>query len=116
MTFDEYQDWARRTLSQELNQRERLAMTALGLVGEAGECSEAIKKHLFHGHALDHAALAKELGDVLWYVAMLADSCGLSLGSIAAQNIDKLRVRYPDGFSTQASMERCESQQSSDRA
>jgi NTP pyrophosphatase (non-canonical NTP hydrolase) len=109
VTFDEYQDWAKRTLSQELNQRERLAMTALGLVGEAGECSEAIKKHLFHGHSLDHAALAKELGDVLWYVAMLADSCGLNIGVIAAQNIEKLRARYPEGFSSQASIQRSES-------
>ncbi|HEX6289477.1 MAG TPA: nucleoside triphosphate pyrophosphohydrolase family protein [Herpetosiphonaceae bacterium] len=108
MNFDEYQDSARRTLSAALDRRERLAMTALGLVGEAGECSEAIKKHLFHGHPLDQAALAKELGDVLWYVAMLADACGLDLESIAAQNITKLRARYPEGFSAQASIERDE--------
>lgn len=108
MNFDEYQALARRTLSQDLDARERLAMTALGLVGEAGECSEAIKKHLFHGHMLDRPALAKELGDVLWYVAMLADSCGLSLDAIAEQNVSKLRARYPEGFSAAASVNRDE--------
>ncbi len=108
MTFDEYQEAARRTLSVTLDERERLAMTALGLVGEAGECSEVIKKHLFHGHPLDRAAVTKELGDVLWYIAMLADVCGLSLSVIAAQNIAKLQARYPEGFSTQASLIRDE--------
>ncbi len=108
MTFDEYQEAARRTLSVTLDERERLAMTALGLVGEAGECSEAIKKHLFHGHPLDQAVIAKELGDVLWYIAMLADACGLSLSSIAAQNIAKLQARYPEGFSSQNSLHRSE--------
>jgi NTP pyrophosphatase (non-canonical NTP hydrolase) len=108
MNFDEYQALARRTLSQDLEERERLAMTALGLVGEAGECSEAIKKHLFHGHTLDRAALTKELGDVLWYVAMLADSCGLSFDAIAEQNVAKLRARYPEGFSAAASVNRGE--------
>ena len=108
MTFDEYQESARRTLSVTLAERDRLAMTALGLVGEAGECSEAIKKHLFHGHPLDQAAIAKELGDVLWYIAMLADTCGLSLSAIAAQNIAKLQARYPEGFSAQASIHRGE--------
>jgi NTP pyrophosphatase (non-canonical NTP hydrolase) len=106
MTFDEYQRLARRTLSDDLDPRERLAMTALGLVGEAGECSEAIKKHLFHHHPLDQTALAKELGDVLWYLTMLADACDLDLGAIAEQNIAKLRARYPDGFSTRASLDR----------
>jgi NTP pyrophosphatase (non-canonical NTP hydrolase) len=108
VTFEEYQQAARRTLSQDLDERERLAMAALGLVGEAAECSEAIKKHLFHGHALDRSALARELGDVLWYIAMLADSCDLSLAAIAEGNIAKLRGRYPEGFSAAASLNRDE--------
>jgi NTP pyrophosphatase (non-canonical NTP hydrolase) len=108
MDFSEYQALARRTISAPLDQRERLTMTALGLMGEAGECGEAIKKHVYHGHPLDREALAKEIGDVLWYVAMLADSCDLDLGSIAAGNIAKLRARYPEGFSSAASLGRSE--------
>ncbi|MDQ5828208.1 MAG: nucleoside triphosphate pyrophosphohydrolase family protein, partial [Chloroflexota bacterium] len=84
----------------------RLTMTALGLAGEAGECSEAIKKHVFHGHPLDRDAMRDELGDVLWYLAMLADACGLRLDDIAAHNVGKLRARYPAGFSPHASINR----------
>ena len=108
MTFDECQQQATRTVSQALDTRDRLAMMALGLVGEAGETSEHIKKHLFHGHPLNVNAIANELGDVLWYVAMLADSCGLSLAAIAEHNIAKLQARYPNGFSTEASVGRAE--------
>ncbi len=73
-------------------------MAALGLTGEAGECSELIKKHVFHDRLLDREDLRSELGDVLWYLAMLADACGLRLSDIAASNVDKLRDRYPEGF------------------
>jgi NTP pyrophosphatase (non-canonical NTP hydrolase) len=108
MQLSEYQELARRSMSQQLDDPQRLTMTALGLMGEAGECGEVIKKHVFHGHPLDQAGMAKELGDVLWYVAMLADTCGLQLDAIAEQNIAKLRMRYPDGFSEAASRERQE--------
>jgi NTP pyrophosphatase (non-canonical NTP hydrolase) len=108
MDFHQYQERARRTVRLDLDPRERLTMTALGLIGEAGECAEAIKKHVFHDHPLDPAAMAKELGDVLWYVAMLADSCGLDLEAIAAGNVAKLQTRYPEGFSAAASIERRE--------
>lgn len=98
MTFDEYQALARRTMNTALNEQDARTMTTLGLVGEAGECSELIKKHVFHNRALDRDDLRAELGDVLWYAAMLADACGLSLGEIAAHNVEKLRQRYPEGF------------------
>ena len=98
MTFDDYQAQARRTMNTALSEQDARTMTALGLVGEAGECSELIKKHVFHNRALDREELQAELGDVLWYVAMLADACGLSLQEIAAHNVEKLSRRYPEGF------------------
>ncbi len=98
MTFEEYQVLARRTMNTALNEQDARTMTALGLVGEAGECSELIKKHVFHNRALDRDELRAELGDVLWYLAMLADACGLSLQEIAAHNVEKLIQRYPKGF------------------
>jgi NTP pyrophosphatase (non-canonical NTP hydrolase) len=98
MTFEEYQVLARRTMNTALNEQDARTMTALGLVGEAGECSELIKKHVFHNRALDRDELRAELGDVLWYLAMLADACGLSLQEIAAHNVEKLIQRYPEGF------------------
>jgi NTP pyrophosphatase (non-canonical NTP hydrolase) len=74
------------------------AVWSLGLAGEAGEFADMMKKYLGHGHKLDREAAAKELGDVLWYIAVLANSIGYNLDSIAQLNIKKLRERYAKGF------------------
>ena len=70
---------------------------AIGMCGEAGEVSELVKKYEYHGHAIDTEHLARELGDVLWYVAYMADLFGYPLGKIMAMNQEKLAKRYPDG-------------------
>lgn len=113
MEFDQYQHEASRTLSRTPlaprdfdDARLKLAVMGLGITGEAGEVADLLKKHLGHGHELDKSALAKELGDVLWYVAAIATLNGLSLGDVAAANVAKLRLRYPDGFSEAASINR----------
>lgn len=108
MTFDDYQALAERTANPTMPQADRLTNFALGLAGEAGETVDYLKKVLFHGHPLDRSTLEKELGDVLWYVATLATSVGLSLDAVASANIAKLKARYPDGFSPEASMARKE--------
>lgn len=76
----------------------RLCEGLMGLNGEAGECIDILKKYFFQGHDLDKDHLAKELGDVAWYLALTADALGYDLESIFQMNIDKLRKRYPDGF------------------
>lgn len=108
MNLDLYQHLTGRTDPYAQGTRDALCNGALGLVGEAGEVAELVKKHLFHGHALDRQALMAELGDVLWYVARLAAALGISLGDVAALNIDKLQRRYPDGFSPERSRNRPE--------
>ena len=70
---------------------------AMGMCGEAGEASELIKKYAYHGHAIDTEHLARELGDVLWYVSYMAYLFGYPLGKIMAMNQEKLAKRYPDG-------------------
>lgn len=70
---------------------------AIGMCGEAGEVAELVKKYEYHGHAIDTEHLARELGDVLWYVAYMADLFGYPLGKIMAMNQEKLAKRYPDG-------------------
>lgn len=70
---------------------------AMGMCGEAGEASELVKKYAYHGHAIDTEHLARELGDVLWYVSYLAHLFGYPLGKIMAMNQEKLAKRYPDG-------------------
>lgn len=79
---------------------------ALGLTGEAGEVADMIKKHIFHGHDLTAEELVKELGDVCWYLALLCTAIDVSLEDVMAQNIEKLKKRYPDGFSEAASINR----------
>ena len=83
-----------------------LANYALGLMGEAGEVGDYLKKVIFHKHKLSKEKVSEELGDVLWYMAVIADSCGLELEKIAEENIKKLRKRYPEGFDYKRSIER----------
>lgn len=107
MTFDEYQANAMRTKNRgELDAvlAPHLAVAGLGLAGEAGEVADEIKKIVGHGKAMDKPKLLKELGDVLWYAASLADELGVRLADVAQANIDKLKARYPAGFSTAASV------------
>jgi NTP pyrophosphatase (non-canonical NTP hydrolase) len=105
MEIDEYQREAERTLSgNDDSQRSALTLGALGLAGESGEAVDLLKKHLFHDQPLDTEKLKKELGDVLWYLAAIATSAGLSLSDVARANVEKLRKRFPDGFSPAASV------------
>lgn len=106
MNFDVYQQQAGRTDPHPPGSRDAMLNGALGLAGEVGEVVEAVKKHVFHGHALDRQALVGELGDVLWYVARLAAALGISLGDVAVRNLDKLQRRYPNGFSHERSRNR----------
>ncbi len=106
MTFNRYQRLAHVTKSRVLDFKTSIAVDALGLIGEAAEVSEHIKKILGHGHEADKNLIAKELGDVLWYVAEMASNFELSLDDIAEANIAKLKKRYPDGFSAERSLER----------
>lgn len=79
---------------------------ALGLTGEAGEVADMIKKYFFHGHELNTDELIKELGDVMWYVALLCNALDISLDHVMTRNINKLKARYPEGFSEEASIKR----------
>lgn len=125
MTIKEYQDLAMRTndgkcrerligkcfdhfIGEELYNPGDLLNGALGLPGEAGEVADMVKKYIFHGHELDLDELIKELGDVCWYLALTCHSIGVSLEYVMEQNIEKLKKRYPEGFSESASINRTE--------
>ena len=68
MTINEYQKAAYRTANQSLTDSQQLQNGLMGLNGESGECIDILKKYLFQGHDLDKAHIAKELGDVAWYL------------------------------------------------
>ena len=107
MTINEYQTAALRTAqTDKLTANELLLNSALGLCGESGEVADLLKKHLFQGHDLDFNHVAKELGDISWYLAVGAYAIGLDLESIFRMNKEKLEARYPDGFSADRSLHR----------
>ena len=68
-------------------------------------CSKNAKEHV-QGHELDTAHMAKELGDVAWYLAVSANAIGYDLETIMQMNVDKLKARYPDGFDAEHSLHR----------
>ena len=106
MTINEYQKLAMTTLNPELEQKDVLINGVMGLCGESGEVIDLVKKHLAQGHELDTEKMAKELGDVAWYLAETATAIGYPLEDIFQINIDKLKKRYPEGFSTEKSVNR----------
>lgn len=120
MRLNEYQVQAGRTeqteteatlnvnLAGEKGNVALMLKNALGLAGEAGETVEMVKKHVFHGKPLDREKLKKELGDVLWYVSQLAAATNLTLDEIGETNIEKLKERYPEGYSHAASATRAD--------
>lgn len=79
---------------------------ALGISGEAGEVCDIIKKAVYQGHEMDTDHIVEELGDLMWYVALMAYMCGETLDGVMQKNVDKLWKRYPDGFSTERSVNR----------
>ena len=110
MTLNQYQAEAMRTASGVTAASEENLMLngAMGLCGESGEIIDLLKKNMFQGHDIDKEHLAKECGDVLWYLAILAKGLGYELDEIAEMNKVKLRNRYPDGFETDKSLHRSE--------
>lgn len=106
MTINEYQKEALRTASNLKGDYPRILNGVMGLAGESGETVDMVKKWIFQGHKLDTEHLAKELGDIAWYLAISADAIGYDLESIMRMNVEKLRVRYPDGFDSERSIHR----------
>ena len=106
MTINEYQNLAMTTLNPELDKKDVLINGVMGLCGESGEAIDIVKKHLAQGHELDKEHLAKELGDIAWYLAETATAIGFDLESIFQKNIDKLKRRYPQGFNIDNSINR----------
>ena len=106
MTANEYQKLAMTTLNPKLDKKDVLINGVMGLCGESGEAIDIVKKHLAQGHELDTEHLAKELGDIAWYLAETATAIGYDLDDIFKMNIEKLKKRYPQGFSVNNSINR----------
>ena len=108
MNINEYQELAMTTLNPQLSKKDVLINSVMGLCGESGEAIDIVKKWLAQGHELDKERLAKELGDIAWYLAEAATALDMPLEQILQANIDKLTKRYPDGFEVKRSLVRLE--------
>jgi NTP pyrophosphatase (non-canonical NTP hydrolase) len=106
MTLDEYQRGAARTMNSGLSEDQLLVDAAAGLSEEAGEVLGVVRKYVFMGHPLDKERLTRELGDALWCLAAVATSLGVALDDVASTNVEKLRRRYPAGYSDEGSRAR----------
>lgn len=106
MFVNDYQKEAMTTLNPALDKKDVLINSVMGLCGESGEAIDIVKKWLMQGHDLDKEHLIKELGDIAWYLAEAATALDVPLETVLQGNLDKLRQRFPNGFSTEASVHR----------
>lgn len=110
---ESYTDLALKTLNKDVFEQKDLILNAsLGLSGEVGEVNDIIKKYMYHGHKLDDDTKEKiilELGDVCWYVALMAWAINKTkFEDVLNKNIAKLEKRYHGEFTTEKSVNRKE--------
>lgn len=110
---ESYTDLALKTLNKDVFEQKDLILNAsLGLSGEVGEVNDIIKKYMYHGHKLDDDTKEKiilELGDVCWYVALMAWAIDKTkFEDVLNKNIAKLEKRYHGEFTTEKSVNRKE--------
>jgi NTP pyrophosphatase (non-canonical NTP hydrolase) len=110
MKLNEYQEASKRTMPKPkiLYSEMDKSNYAMGLAGESGEVVDLIKKEVHHKHTIDVKKVKDELGDVLHYLSGLATMYGFTLEEVAMGNVEKLMRRYPDGFSSERSVNRSE--------
>lgn len=98
MTPNEYQKLAMRTCSIPHIDKENMMRHAIfGLASEAGEVCGIFQKQ-YQGHSIDIEHLKKELGDCLWMIAEACYALNIGMEEVMETNINKLKIRYPDGF------------------
>lgn len=107
MTGNEYQRLAARTIDNKLDRESVMYHALHGMVGEMGEIHSLFQK-IYQGHDMDDEHLKKECGDLLWFIAEFCTARDWTLESVMEMNIEKLKKRYPEGFSAERSLHRQE--------
>jgi NTP pyrophosphatase (non-canonical NTP hydrolase) len=87
--------------SQNNNISFRIEHAAMGIATESGEIMDAVKKAKICGEKLDKVNLIEEAGDLMWYLAILADELGVTFENIWEKNIAKLKTRFPDKYNSE---------------
>ena len=83
-----------------------LLHAAMGIGTEAGEMLDAFKRKIFYGKELDTVNVKEELGDLMWYMAILMRELDLDFEEVLQLNIDKLKARFPDKFTEHDALNR----------
>lgn len=78
----------------------------MGIVTEAGELMDALKKTMFYGRDIDRDNVRKRINNIMQYIMVIMRSEGWDLEDIMQENIDKLKIRYPEQFTTELSIKR----------
>lgn len=108
MTGNEYQKLAMRTCSIPYDAKTCMLNHAVfGLASEAGEVAGILQKQ-YQGHPVELEHFKKELGDCLWMIAEACTALDIYIDDVMQTNIDKLKARFPDGFSAERSRHRAE--------
>ena len=84
----------------------RIEHAILGISTEAGELTDTLKQAKIYGKALDNVNLIEEIGDVMWYMAILCDALDVSFETVWDKNIRKLRARFPEKYTDNKALER----------
>ena len=113
-TINEYQELAQRTnansytnLDVDLCPSEQWILHAqIGIASEAGEIADALKKHFIYGQDLDCDNIHEECGDLLWYIALMLEATGSDMETVMLDNIEKLKIRYPEKFTEEHAAKR----------
>lgn len=105
MEYKDYQEQSQRTFayrSEPLSQAQTdLLHCAIGLSTESGELLDAFKKHIYYGKQLDVVNIGEEIADCMWYISNLCRLMEIDMEKMLENNINKLRVRYPEKFTNE---------------
>lgn len=110
MTNNQFHDHVLRLFIKPEDQLGRMVHASMGIAGEAGEVIDAVKKTWIYGKPLDRENILEECGDLMFYISALLHECGHTMEDAMLHNIDKLKKRYPDGYTDQNAIERKDKQ------
>jgi NTP pyrophosphatase (non-canonical NTP hydrolase) len=97
MNLNEYQEACKITAKKFDSEQAEIFTWGLGMAGEAGDVAGCIKKTFAHDNDVK-PGIKENLGDTLWYIAMICNFFGWKLEDVLNENIEKLKKRYPNGF------------------
>ena len=106
--LDVFQEEALRCMRSDLPYEAICSNMCMGLAGETGETVDIFKKHIYQGKDLDINDVIEEIGDILWYIANLCNVNKITMKECMESNVEKLRKRYPNGFSIKDALERAD--------